>query len=185
MKTMCNIPLPDAENLFDRLIDQIRADSDNYSALIGIHTGGAWLAERLHDELSAAQSLEPLGLLSVSFYRDDFDRIGLHAQVKPSEIPFNVNGAHILLVDDVLQTGRTIRAAINELFDYGRPASIKLATLVDRGDRELPICAQYTGTELHLPAEKILVFNRDFQGRFSLSLENKKGVVNGGENLPA
>ncbi|SER30683.1 pyrimidine operon attenuation protein / uracil phosphoribosyltransferase [Nitrosomonas sp. Nm51] len=183
---MRNIPLPDAEILLNQLLDQIQADSDNnYTALVGIHTGGAWLAERLHQALSATRSLEPLGLLSVSFYRDDFDRVGLHAQVRPSEIPFNVNGAHILLVDDVLQTGRTIRAAINELFDYGRPASIALATLIDRGGRELPICAQYIGAGLRLPAESILVFDRDVQGRFNLRLENKKGVVNGAEDMPA
>ncbi|MCB1948261.1 MAG: bifunctional pyr operon transcriptional regulator/uracil phosphoribosyltransferase PyrR [Burkholderiales bacterium] len=182
---MRNISLPNPELLFDQLVDQVQADISNYTALVGIHTGGAWLAERLYQALSAKKSLEPLGLLSVSFYRDDFDRIGLHAQTKPSEIPFNVNGARILLVDDVLQTGRTVRAAINELFDYGRPASITLATLIDRGDRELPICAQYIGAELCLPKENMLVFERDAHGRFSLRLENKKDVVNGAEDLPA
>ncbi|MCB1986730.1 MAG: bifunctional pyr operon transcriptional regulator/uracil phosphoribosyltransferase PyrR [Nitrosomonas sp.] len=177
------MPLPDAEILYDQLVKRIKADSDKHYALIGIHTGGVWLAERLYQELSASQPLEPLGTLSVSFYRDDFDKIGLHAQVKPSDIPFAVDGAHILLVDDVLQTGRTIRAAINELFDYGRPASISLAALVDRGDRELPICAQYIGSELQLPKEKILVFSRDNDGRFNLDLENKKSVKKGKENM--
>ena len=98
MNIMRNISLPNPELLFDQLVDQVQADISNYTALVGIHTGGAWLAERLYQALSAKKSLEPLGLLSVSFYRDDFDRIGLHAQTKPSEIPFNVNGARILLV---------------------------------------------------------------------------------------
>ncbi|HNP25689.1 MAG TPA: bifunctional pyr operon transcriptional regulator/uracil phosphoribosyltransferase PyrR [Nitrosomonas sp.] len=177
--------LPDAEILFEQLVKKIQADSNKQFALVGIHTGGVWLAERLHQVLAASRHMEPLGILSVSFYRDDFDKIGLHAQVKPSEIPFTVDDAHILLVDDVLQTGRTIRAAINELFDYGRPASISLATLVDRGDRELPICAQYIGAQLQLPREKILAFNRDDDGKFKLSLKNKKGVGNGEEGLPA
>ncbi len=137
---------------------------------MGIHTGGVWLAERLHQELGTTQ---PLGTLDVSFYRDDFDKIGLHSQVKPSEIPFEVEGAHIILVDDVLHTGRTIRAAINELFDYGRPASISLATLIDRGGRELPIAAQYTGITLELPADKMLELKREESGKLSLNLYDK------------
>lgn len=185
MNKMCNISLPDAEILFEQLVNKIQAESDKQFAVVGIHTGGVWLAERLYQVLSTSQHMEPLGILSVSFYRDDFDKIGLHAQVKPSEIPFTVDGAHILLVDDVLQTGRTIRAAINELFDYGRPASISLATLVDRGDRELPICAQYIGAQLQLPKEKILAFNRDDDGKFKLSLKNKKGAENDEEGLSA
>ena len=113
-----------------------------------------------------------MGILSVSFYRDDFDRIGLHAQKKPSDIPFDVNGAHIVLVDDVLFTGRTIRAAINELFDYGRPASISLAALVDRGGRELPIEAQYVGIEFPLPADKMLEVKQE-RGRLSFHVYDK------------
>lgn len=104
--------------------------------MIGIHTGGVWLAERLHQRLGIQP---PLGTLDISFYRDDFTRIGMNPQVKPSHIPFSVDDRHIILVDDVLQTGRTIRAAMNEIFDYGRPASIMLVTLVERGGRELPI----------------------------------------------
>ena len=115
----------------------------------------------------------PLGTLDVSFYRDDFGQIGLHPQVKPSDIPFEVEGSHIILVDDVLYTGRTIRAAINELFDYGRPASIRLATLIDRGGRELPVTAQYVGAELALSLDKMLALEKDIDGRLSLSLYNK------------
>lgn len=162
--------LPDAEVLFKSLAKKIRSDVGKDFALVGIYTGGVWLAERLHQELAMTQ---PLGTLDVSFYRDDFDKIGLHSQVKPSEIPFEVEGAHIILVDDVLYTGRTIRAAVNELFDYGRPASVSLATLVDRGGRELPIAAQYIGIELELPADKMLILKREDNGKLSLDLYDK------------
>lgn len=162
--------LPDAEILFKNLANKIQSDGGKDFVLVGIHTGGVWLAERLHRELAITQ---PLGTLDVSFYRDDFDRIGLHSQVKRSEIPFEVEGAHIILIDDVLHTGRTIRAAINELFDYGRPASVSLATLVDRGGRELPIAAQYTGIELELPADKMLELKRAKNGKLSLNLYDK------------
>ncbi|HEB67772.1 MAG TPA: bifunctional pyr operon transcriptional regulator/uracil phosphoribosyltransferase PyrR [Gammaproteobacteria bacterium] len=116
--------------------------------MIGIHTGGVWVAERLHRELGLA---EPLGMLNIVFYRDDFTRIGVHPRVEPSNLPFEVEDRHIVLVDDVLHTGRTVRAALNEIFDYGRPASVLLAVLVDRGGKELPICADVTGTTLALP----------------------------------
>lgn len=117
------------------------------AVMIGIHTGGVWVAKALHEAL---QLEEPLGSLDISFYRDDFTRIGMNPQVKPSELPFSLEDRHIILVDDVLYTGRTIRAAMNELFDYGRPASIILATLVDRGGRELPVEATVTGKRLDL-----------------------------------
>jgi pyrimidine operon attenuation protein/uracil phosphoribosyltransferase len=162
--------LPDAEILLKSLAKKIRSDGGKDFVLVGIHTGGVWLAERLHQELGITQ---PLGTLDVSFYRDDFDKIGLHSQVKPSEIPFEVEGAHIILVDDVLHTGRTIRAAVNELFDYGRPDSISLATLVDRGGRELPIAAQFTGIVLELPADKMLELKREESGKLSLNLYDK------------
>lgn len=113
--------------------------------MVGIHTGGVWIAERLH---AALYLPEPLGVLDISYYRDDFSRIGLHPQVRPSDLPVEVNDRHIILVDDVLQTGRTIRAALDILFDYGRPASVMLAVLVRRGGRELPIAADATGLDL-------------------------------------
>jgi len=115
--------------------------------MIGIHTGGAWVAERLHALLGLS---EPLGTLDISFYRDDFTRIGMHPQVKPSHLPFEVENRHVVLVDDVLHTGRTIRAALNEIFDYGRPASVLLAALVERSGRELPIQADVVGLQLDL-----------------------------------
>ena len=110
--------------------------------MVGIHSAGVWVAEHLHQSLNIQ---EPLGKLNINFYRDDFSRIGLHPQIEPSEIPFSLENKHIILVDDVLYTGRTIRAAMNELFDFGRPASITLAVLIDRGNRELPIDANVIG----------------------------------------
>lgn len=162
--------LPDAEQLLASLTAQMRPDIAANTALVGIYTGGVWLAKRLYQDLEVAL---PLGTLDVSFYRDDFGQIGLHPQVKPSDIPFEVEGSHIILVDDVLYTGRTIRAAINELFDYGRPASIRLAALIDRGGRELPVAAQYVGAELALPLDKMLALEKATDGKLTLSLYNK------------
>jgi len=119
--------------------------------MIGIHTGGVWIAERLHKGLKLQH---PLGKLNIAFYRDDFSRIGTHPQVTPSKLPFDVEDKHILLVDDVLHTGRTIRAALNEIFDYGRPASVRLAVLIDRGSHELPIQADFVGKSLALKPEE-------------------------------
>ncbi len=119
--------------------------------MVGIHTGGVWIAEALHRRL--APDL-PLGILDISFYRDDFTRIGVNPQVRPSSLPVSVDDRHIVLVDDVLYTGRTIRAALNELFDYGRPASVLLAVLVDRNGRELPIQADVAGLHMDLPPHR-------------------------------
>jgi pyrimidine operon attenuation protein/uracil phosphoribosyltransferase len=163
--------LPEAEDLLTALTARIRHDITADTAVVGIHTGGAWLAERLHKDLQLAL---PLGVLDVSFYRDDFGQIGLHPQIRPSDIPFKVEGSHIILVDDVLYTGRTIRAAINELFDYGRPASIRLAALVDRGGRELPIAAQYIGASLDVPPTKMLALEKEADGKLGLSLYDKR-----------
>lgn len=139
----------DVEQLIDSMAQTLRErlQSRRQPALIGIHTGGVWIAERLCASLLIA---EPLGKLDISFYRDDFSRIGMHPQVRPSQIPFDVDDRHIVLVDDVLYTGRTTRAALNVIFDYGRPASLLLAVLVDRGGRELPIQADVVGTRLQL-----------------------------------
>lgn len=113
--------------------------------IIGIHSGGVWIARALHEALGTEL---PLGEINITFYRDDFSRIGMHPRVKPSNLPFAVEDRHIVLVDDVLYTGRTIRAALNEIFDYGRPASVTLAVLVDRGERELPIQADVVGQQI-------------------------------------
>lgn len=115
--------------------------------MAGIYSGGVWVANRLHQLLELR---DPLSTLDISFYRDDFTRVGIHPQVRPSHLPVGIDDRHIILVDDVLNTGRTIRAALNEIFDYGRPASILLAALVERGGRELPIQADVVGLSLDL-----------------------------------
>ena len=162
--------LPDAEQLVATLADKVRQlAAQEPVALVGIHSGGAWLAERLHAELGDAI---PFGTLDISFYRDDFEQRGLHPQVKPSHIPFEVEGTHIVLIDDVLYTGRTIRGAMNELFDYGRPAKITLAVLVDRGGREMPVEAQIVGAHLDLAPQQSLELLRDSNGTFSFKLHN-------------
>ena len=160
-------PLPDAEQLLQALTDKMRPEVGPETGLIGIHTGGVWLAERLHQALGLKV---PLGSLDVSFYRDDYERIGLHRDVKRSNIPFDVEGRPLILVDDVLYTGRTIRAAMNELFDYGRSARIRLAALVDRGGRELPIAAAYVGTVLEVANDQGIELKRDEGGRLHLAL---------------
>jgi pyrimidine operon attenuation protein/uracil phosphoribosyltransferase len=135
--------------------------------IIGIHTGGLWVADRLRNELGIR---EAMGEINIAFYRDDFSRIGIHPRVTPSRLPLTVEGRHLILVDDVLYTGRTIRAAMNEIFDWGRPASIFLAVLIDRGGRELPIQADVVGRRLDLnPDEHVKL-----TGPEPLALEIKK-----------
>ena len=164
--------LPDAETLYGSLLaavrEEIKALPVQQVHLVGIYSGGAWLARRLHKDLKLVQ---PYGTLDVSFYRDDFDRIGLHSQARPTNIGFPVTDKHLVLVDDVLYTGRTIRAAMNELFDYGRPASIRLAVLIDRGGRELPIGAAAIGARVEPAPHGNLVLTETADGALTLSIE--------------
>lgn len=162
--------LPDAEDLLAQLAERMRASVTPETALIGIYTGGVWLAQRLHKALALSK---PLGTVDVSFYRDDYGSRGLHPKVKPSDIPFDVADADIILVDDVLYTGRTIRAAVNELFDYGRPKSIRLAALVDRGGRQLPIAAQFVGAEISVADGEQIELTKSEKGRLSLVLNRQ------------
>lgn len=162
--------LPDAERQCAELAAQLRPRVGPETALVGIHSGGVWIAERLRQLLGVAAEL---GTIDVSFYRDDFAAKGLHPQVKPSSIPFEVEGRHIVLVDDVLYTGRTTRAALNEIFDYGRPAKVELAVLADRGGRELPVAAQYNTWDVTLAAGENLVLARDDAGRLSWRLDHE------------
>jgi pyrimidine operon attenuation protein/uracil phosphoribosyltransferase len=161
--------LPDAEALLPKLAAELKARVTPATAMIGLHTGGAWVAERLHPLLDLKQ---PLGLMDIAFYRDDYAKEGLKRDPKRTRIPFEVEGRDLLLVDDVLYTGRTVRAAMNELFDYGRPRSIALAVLVDRGGRQLPIAAQHAGAQVEVPAGKRLRLKRAADGRLSLELED-------------
>jgi pyrimidine operon attenuation protein/uracil phosphoribosyltransferase len=160
----------DAEALYAALLAQVKAGLAGASdpAIVGIHSGGAWLAERLAADLGLTARF---GVLDVSFYRDDFAKKGLHADVKPTQINFDVAGATLLLVDDVLYTGRTTRAAINELFDYGRPARIMLAALVDRGERQLPVAADFVAAKVTVEAGQALVLQRTDDGKFTLTIK--------------
>lgn len=149
--------IPKVETLLPAMAEGLQrfmaAHGRDAPCFIGIHTGGIWVARALQAALAAD---EPLGELNIAFYRDDFSRIGMHPRVTPSNLPFDVEARHVVLVDDVLYTGRTIRAAMNEIFDYGRPASICLAVLIDRGGRELPVQADIIGKSLTLnPGEHV------------------------------
>jgi len=141
------------ENLYRCLQDHLSIHQITNPVIIGIHTGGAWVAQALAEKM--AQDLPmPIGLLDISFYRDDFSRIGINPEVRPSSIPFEIDDQHVILVDDVLHTGRTIRAALNEIFDYGRPASVILAVLVERNGRQLPISADCVGQRITLAPQQ-------------------------------
>jgi pyrimidine operon attenuation protein / uracil phosphoribosyltransferase len=161
--------LPDAEALCATLVEQMRPHVSPRTILVGIHTGGVWLANRLQQALGLEQAP---GSIDVSFYRDDFGSRGLQGKPKRSDIRFTVEGAEIVIVDDVLYTGRTTRAALNELFDFGRPARVDLAVLIDRGGRELPIAARYCAHTLPdpLPASQILELLSDEAGKLTLRL---------------
>jgi len=155
-KQLKPLPLNNPEtvtHLLDLMYQSIKLKTESLDnddvLMIGIHTGGLWVAEQLHKKLAFST---PLGSLNISFYRDDFTKIGLHPEVKPSQLPIDLDDKHIILVDDVLSTGRTVRAALNEIFDYGRPASVTLAVLLDRGGRELPVYAEIVGQTVHLEA---------------------------------
>jgi pyrimidine operon attenuation protein / uracil phosphoribosyltransferase len=150
--------LPDAETLVRVLADQMRGKVAPDAALVGIYTGGAWVAERLHRALGLAT---PLGVLAVTLHRDDFGRIGLHRESRRSQIPVSVDGREVVLVDDVLHTGRTVRAALNELFDFGRTKAVRLAVLADRGGRELPMAADFIGASVEVAPDEELVLSND------------------------
>jgi pyrimidine operon attenuation protein / uracil phosphoribosyltransferase len=165
----------DAEALYAALREGVRPMlHDERAVLVGIWSGGAWLAERLHRDLGGANSF---GVISSTLHRDDFGSRGLAAGNDATSLPFAVDGAHIVLIDDVLYTGRTIRAVVNELFDFGRPASVKLAVLVDRGGRELPIDAAFAAARIALPAAQRLSLARDEAGRLRFAVE---AVADGG-----
>ncbi|MES2242982.1 MAG: bifunctional pyr operon transcriptional regulator/uracil phosphoribosyltransferase PyrR [Pseudomonadota bacterium] len=160
----------DAEALYREVLrgmQQLLATYDRPPRLVGVASGGVWLAERLRADLGLA---DDIGTLSSAMHRDDFSQRGLSASGQ-TVLPFDVNGAHLIVLDDVLYTGRTIRAILNELFDYGRPASVKLVVLVDRGDRELPIQADFAAARVALPAAQSLALARSDDGRFSFQVQ--------------
>jgi pyrimidine operon attenuation protein/uracil phosphoribosyltransferase len=159
-------PLPDPEQLVRAMADAMRGRISADAGMVGIYTGGAWVAERLHRALGLAN---PLGHLAVTLHRDDFGRIGLHRESRRSLIPFTVDGREIVLVDDVLHTGRTIRAALNELFDFGRPKAVRLAVLAERGTRELPISPDWLGARIEVKPDEDLVLSNE-SGRLRLAM---------------
>ncbi len=158
----------DAEALYRELLHGVRRLLKPGGVLVGVWSGGAWLAERLQADLGLPGAP---GVISSSLHRDDFGQRGMAAGTGATKLPFPVDGAHIVLVDDVLYTGRTIRAVLNELFDFGRPASVQLAVLVDRGGRELPIEAGVAAAKVTLPASQKLSLARDPAGLFTFAVE--------------
>jgi pyrimidine operon attenuation protein/uracil phosphoribosyltransferase len=160
----------DAEALYRELLRGVQSLRRPDTRLVGITSGGAWLAERLQQDLGLQGEA---AVISSAMHRDDFARRGLAASAQ-TRLDFDVNGAHILLLDDVLYTGRTLRAVLNELFDYGRPAAVQLAVLVDRGGRELPVQADFAAARVALPAGQALALARDADGRFSFDVETAR-----------
>jgi pyrimidine operon attenuation protein/uracil phosphoribosyltransferase len=163
-----------AEQLYEKLLDHLRQRKQSSSfELAGLAMGGAWIAERLAKDLG----MPHFGVINVAFHRDDYAEKGMTAlrtsSTMPTHLPFDVNGANIILIDDVLLTGRTVRAALNELFDFGRPAQVELMVLADRGNRELPIAADFVGEKVDVAEQKILVLEKDAAGKFSFQLEER------------
>ena len=157
----------DAEALYQELLRGVRSLMGPNTHLVGVASGGAWLAERLHKDLGLLGSA---GVLSSALHRDDFAQRGM-AQSVQTQIDFDVNGADILVLDDVLYTGRTVRAILNELYDYGRPGSVRLAVLVDRGGRELPVAAEFAAARVALPANQTLALARSDNGTFQFEVK--------------
>jgi pyrimidine operon attenuation protein / uracil phosphoribosyltransferase len=163
--------LLDAEALYAELREGVRPLLKPDTSLVGVWSGGAWLAERLQADLGLPGAP---GVISSTLHRDDFGERGLASGTDATHLPFAIDGRHLLLIDDVLYTGRTIRAVINELFDFGRPASVQLAVLVDRGGRQLPIAAAYAAARVALPSTQRLSLAREPSGRFTFSVKDDR-----------
>ena len=164
-----------AEPLYKKLLENLRKRAELVPfELVGLAMGGAWIAERLAKDLG----LPHYGVINVAFHRDDYAEKGMTAlrtaSTMPTLLPFDVNGSSVILIDDVLLTGRTVRAALNELFDFGRPAQVELMVLADRGNRELPVAANFVGERVEVPDNQILVLERDHAGKFSFQLEERE-----------
>jgi pyrimidine operon attenuation protein/uracil phosphoribosyltransferase len=163
-----------AESMYDQLLQQIKSiQSSSEFKLVGLASGGAWVAQRLAKDLG----IKEVGIINASFHRDDYAEKGLKAlnsaQDMATHLPFDVSGAHIILVDDVLDTGRTVRAGLNELFDYGRPSKVDLAVLADRHRRELPIDATFKGGKVHVAPDQILSLEQLINGQWQFLTESK------------
>ena len=164
-----------AELLYGKLLEALRKRKQQGSfELAGLAMGGAWIAERLANDLG----LPHYGVINVAFHRDDYAEKGMTAlrtaSTMTTNLPFDVNGANVILIDDVLFTGRTVRAALNELFDFGRPAQVELMVLADRGNRELPVGANFVGEQVEVSDQQTLVLEKDSVGKFSFQLEGRE-----------
>ncbi|SDK18530.1 pyrimidine operon attenuation protein / uracil phosphoribosyltransferase [Methylophilus rhizosphaerae] len=176
--------LPDPEQLLDQLYSQLKPRIHDDITLVGIYTGGIWLMEKLLQRLQADFDRDiPHGKLNTAMYRDDYARRGMKTAAQPTHIPFDVTDKHIILIDDIFYTGRTTRAAINELFDYGRPASVQLAVLINRGGAELPIRPDMVGAELPLQAHQAFELSMNTLGRLSLSVIESTPSANHGADV--
>jgi len=160
--------LPDPEILISEITDKIKSIITPNTALVGIHSGGVWILERV---LNALDSDIAFGKLDAAMYRDDYAKRGLKSKSQPSWIPFDISNKDIILIDDIFYTGRTTRAAMNELFDFGRPASITLAVLINRGGAQLPIQPQIVGAEIPLKSHQAFQLSQDTMGKFHLNIE--------------
>ena len=169
--------LPDPETLLAKIIVEIKSQLNKESAMVGIHSGGVWLMNRILQSIKQdlIHDTVPFGTLDAAMYRDDYAKRGLKSESKPSNIMFDVTNKHIILIDDIFYTGRTTRAAMNELFDYGRPASITLAVLINRGGAELPIAPNIVGAEVLLKPHESLQLSQDTKGKLHLTLEGHNG----------
>ena len=165
--------LPNPEDLLAVITAKIQAQLQPNTALVGIHSGGVWLMQRI---LKSIQQDIPNGTLDAALYRDDYAQRGLKSEPKPSNIAFDVSDKHLILIDDIFYTGRTTRAAMNELFDYGRPASITLAVLINRGGAELPILPNIVGADVALKPNQDLQLSQDASGKLLLSLQKASHV---------
>jgi pyrimidine operon attenuation protein / uracil phosphoribosyltransferase len=167
--------LPDPEQLLDQLYDQLKPRINDNTALVGIYTGGVWLMEKLLLRLQTELGRDIAhGKLSASMYRDDYARRGMKTVAQPGHIPFDVNDRHIILIDDIFFTGRTVRAVINELFDYGRPGLIELAALINRGGAQLPIRPDIVGADIPLQPYQAFELSINTQGRLNLTVTETK-----------
>ena len=165
--------LPNPETLLAEITAKIQTQLQPNTALVGIHSGGVWLMQRI---LASIKQDVPFGMLDAALYRDDYAQRGLKSEPKPSNIAFDVTDKHIILIDDIFYTGRTTRAAMNELFDYGRPASITLAVLINRGGAELPIAPNIVGANIDLKPNQDLQLTQDAGGKLLLSLQKASHV---------
>ncbi len=175
--------LPDPEQLLEQLYAQLKPRIQENTALVGIYTGGVWLMEKLLARLQRELGREIVhGKMDAALYRDDYAQRGLKTAAQPTHMPFDVNGMHIILIDDIFYTGRTTRAVMNELFDYGRPASVQLAALINRGGAQLPIRPDMVGADLPLQAQQSFELAMNTQGRLQLRIAESESSVDNGND---